>query len=53
MWALTASNGCYDARTRYCIRHITWKLHVKYEDMEDVEEVLIRMLRESTEKEKA
>jgi len=53
MWALTASNGCYDARTRYCIRHITWKLHIKYEEIENVEEMLIQMLRENTDKENA
>ena len=51
MWALTSTNGCYDARTRYCIRHITWKLRIKYEDMESTEEMLIEMLRESTAKE--
>ena len=48
VWALTATNGSYDSRTRYCIRHITLKLDIKYEDMESIEEMLIEMLREST-----
>ena len=52
MWAITATNGSYDARTRYIIRHISWKLQIKYEDVEGVEELLIQMLRNNSEKEK-
>ena len=52
MWAITATNGRYDARTRYTIRLITSNLQIKYEDMEGVEEQLIQMLRNNNKKEK-
>jgi len=52
-WAVTSSGGRYDARTRVVIRHVTKQLRVKFEDVEDAEEVLIEMLNKSSEKEKA
>ena len=52
LWAITATKGRYDARTRYIIRHITWKLQIKYEDMEGVEELFVDWLRSNSEKEK-
>ncbi|XP_078496000.1 transmembrane and coiled-coil domain-containing protein 4 [Ciona intestinalis] len=51
-WCVTSSGGKYDSRSRFLLRHMTWQLHVKFEDLEDVEETLIKMLRERTEKEK-
>nr|CAB3267017.1 transmembrane and coiled-coil domain-containing protein 4-like [Phallusia mammillata] len=51
-WGVTSFNGRYDARTRVAIRHMTWRLRIRFEELEDVEELLIKMLRECTEKEK-
>ncbi|CAK8683717.1 transmembrane and coiled-coil domain-containing protein 4-like [Clavelina lepadiformis] len=53
MWAVTSSGGRYDARSRFVIRHVTWQLHFKYEDFENIEELIIEMLKNCTEKEKS
>ena len=50
-WAITATNGSYDARTRYIIRYLSRKLQMKYEDMEGVEEQVVYRLRSNSEKE--
>ena len=51
IWALTYTNGCYDARTRFVIRQVTWKMRIPYEDMECIEEIVIEKLFESSKKE--
>ena len=50
-FAITATNGKYDARTRYVIRLISCKLQIKYEDVEGVEELVVHRLRSNSEKE--
>lgn len=52
LWALVSSatkdssGGRYDARTRIMIRHITWRLHIKLEELEAVEEKMVKLLQE-------
>lgn len=62
LWALLSGSsdgtdaslrGRYDARTRMLIRHITWQLHTKLEDLEAVEHDMVKMLEACTEKERS
>ena len=51
-WIIISSNGKYDARSRILIRHMTWQFPMKFEDLEDIEESLLKTLRESSQKDK-
>jgi len=51
-WIIISSNGKYDARSRILIRHMTWQFPMKSEHLEDIEESLLKTLRESSQKDK-